>query len=81
MAGGRGVIEGLGGKLGLTKEQTAASFNALYWYGNTSSGSLWYELSFIEACQKIRKGDTVWMVRFPSFWYCGGLQELWIREG
>lgn len=72
-AGGRAVIEGLGGKLGLTQDQTAASFNALYWYGNTSSGSLWYELSFIEACQKIRKGDTVWMVGFGSGFKCNSM--------
>lgn len=50
----------------MTKDQTAASFNALYWYGNTSSGSLWYELSYIEACQKVKKGDTVWMVRLVA---------------
>ena len=32
-------------------------------YGNTSSGSLWYALSYIEACQGVRKGEIVWQVR------------------
>ena len=32
-------------------------------YGNTSSGSLWYALSYIEACQGVRKGEVVWQVQ------------------
>ncbi len=31
-------------------------------YGNTSSGSLWYALSYIEAAQSVRKGEVVWQV-------------------
>ena len=31
-------------------------------YGNTSSGSLWYALSYIESCQRVKKGETVWQV-------------------
>lgn len=31
-AGGRGVIEGLGGQLGLNRQQVEPSFNSLYWY-------------------------------------------------
>jgi 3-ketoacyl-CoA synthase len=30
-AGGRGVIEGLGGQLGLSRKQVEPSFNSLYW--------------------------------------------------
>ena len=31
-------------------------------YGNTSSGSLWYALSYIESCQRVKKGEIVWQV-------------------
>ena len=65
-AGGRGVIEGLGAQLGLSKAQVEASFNSLYWYGNTSSASLWYVLSYIEAVQGVRRGEVVWQVCLPS---------------
>ena len=33
-------------------------------YGNTSSGSLWYALSYIESCQRVKKGEIVWQVCF-----------------
>ncbi|BDA41114.1 3-ketoacyl-CoA synthase 2 [Coccomyxa sp. Obi] len=69
-AGGRGVIEGLGGQLGLSRQQVEPSFNSLYWYGNTSSGSLWYALSYIEAAQSVRKGEVVWQVGFGSGFKC-----------
>lgn len=37
--------------------------------GNTSSSTVWYSLGFIESCQGIRRGDTVWQVRhfLPHF--------------
>ena len=35
-------------------------------YGNTSSGSLWYALSYIESCQRVKKGETVWQVSHTS---------------
>ena len=33
-------------------------------YGNTSSASVWYALGYIEACQGVRAGETVWQVGF-----------------
>ena len=41
-AGGRGVIEGLSKQLALPAGKQAPSYNSLFWYGNTSSASLWY---------------------------------------
>ncbi|KAK9841811.1 hypothetical protein WJX81_004571 [Elliptochloris bilobata] len=69
-AGGRGVIEGLGKQLNLNRKQVEPSFNSLYWYGNTSSASVWYALSYIEACQGVRAGETVWQVGFGSGFKC-----------
>ncbi|KAL3140381.1 3-ketoacyl-CoA synthase 11 [Trebouxia sp. C0009 RCD-2024] len=69
-AGGRGVIEGLGSQLGLSQRQLEPSASTLYWYGNTSSSSLWYALSYIESRQTVRKGDRVWQVGFGSGFKC-----------
>jgi 3-ketoacyl-CoA synthase len=65
-AGGRGVIEGLGGQLGLTKASLEPSFSSLYTYGNTSSASYWYGFAYAESKQGMRKGDKVWQVGFGS---------------
>ena len=35
-------------------------------YGNTSSASVWYALGYIEACQGVRAGETVWQVGFVA---------------
>ncbi|DBA99231.1 TPA: 3-ketoacyl-CoA synthase 11 [Trebouxia sp. C0006] len=69
-AGGRGVIEGLGSQLGLSQRQLEPSSSTLYWYGNTSSSSLWYALSYIESRQTVHKGDRVWQVGFGSGFKC-----------
>ncbi len=57
------MVEGIGKQLRLTREQKAPSANTLANMGNTSSSTIWYSLSFIESCQNIRRGDTVWQVR------------------
>ncbi len=61
-AGGRAVIEGLGTQLGLSQHQADPSSHALYWYGNTSSSSLWYALAYIESIQRVKTGQRVWQV-------------------
>lgn len=43
--GGRGVIEEIEKQLQLTAEQTQPSKESLFRYGNTSSSSIYYELS------------------------------------
>lgn len=73
-AGGRGVIEGLGSQLGLSQRQLEPSASTLYWYGNTSSSSLWYALSYIESRQTVKKGDRVWQVGIALDTY------LWLKS-
>ena len=62
-AGGRGVIDGLGKQLALPDRQLEPSYASLYWYGNTSSASTWYGLSFIETVQRVRAGERIWQAR------------------
>ncbi|KAF8057691.1 KCS17 [Scenedesmus sp. PABB004] len=47
--GGKAVIDGIKGELSLSDATCEPSRAALYRYGNTSSSSLWYVLSYIES--------------------------------
>lgn len=55
-----------------------ASRMALHRFGNTSSGSIWYELAYIEAKCKVKKENRMWQIAFGSGFKCNN--AVWKAE-
>ena len=69
-AGGRGVLDEISKGLSLNPWYMEASRMALCRFGNTSSASVWDELSYLEAKGRVKKGDRVWQIAFGSGFKC-----------
>lgn len=69
-AGGRAVIDELEKNLQLLPVHVEASRMTLHRFGNTSSSSIWYELAYIEAKGRMRRGHQIWQIAFGSGFKC-----------
>ncbi|XP_077246589.1 3-ketoacyl-CoA synthase 6-like [Tasmannia lanceolata] len=63
---GKGLIKEIGKALKLRDEEMEAAKMTLHRFGNQSSASLWYELAYVEAKGKVKKGDRVWQLWMGS---------------
>ncbi|WRX20221.1 Chalcone/stilbene synthase [Theobroma cacao] len=64
--GGRAVLDELQKSLGLTEWHMEPSKMTLYRFGNTSNTSLWYELAYLEAKGRVKKGDRICQIGLGS---------------
>lgn len=69
-AGGRAVLDELEKNLQLSDWHMEPSRMTLYRFGNTSSSSLWYELSYTESKARVKRGDRIWQIAFGSGFKC-----------
>ncbi|XP_027069990.1 3-ketoacyl-CoA synthase 15-like [Coffea arabica] len=70
LATSKKVLDEIQKNLDLTNEYMEASRRTLERFGNTSSSSVWYELAYLEANKKIKRGDRIWQIALGSGFKC-----------
>ncbi|KAL9262394.1 3-ketoacyl-CoA synthase 2-like protein, partial [Drosera capensis] len=68
--GGKPVLDSFQKTLKLSTKDMEAARMTLNRIGNTSSSSIWYELAYIEAKGRIKKGDRIWQIAYGSGFRC-----------
>lgn len=63
---GKGVIREVGKGLKLGEREIECALMTLHRFGNQSSSSLWYELAYLEAKERVKKGDNIWLLGMGS---------------
>ncbi|KAG2401509.1 3-ketoacyl-CoA synthase [Vigna angularis] len=76
---GRPVIREIGKGLKLSERDIEPALMTLHRFGNQSSSSLWYELAYLEAKERVHKGDKVWQLGMGSGPKCNSVVFKCIR--
>ncbi|KZV28333.1 3-ketoacyl-CoA synthase 10 [Dorcoceras hygrometricum] len=69
-AASKTVLDELQKNLELSDKSLEASRATLHRFGNTSSSGIWYELAYLEAKERVRRGDRIWQLSFGSGFKC-----------
>ncbi|KAK4381377.1 3-ketoacyl-CoA synthase 4 [Sesamum angolense] len=78
--GGKAVIENVGRVLKLSPAVTEPARMSLNRFGNTSSSLVLYELAYLEAKRRAKKGDKMWMLAFGTGFKVGSLVWKWLQD-
>ncbi|XP_068635969.1 3-ketoacyl-CoA synthase 6-like [Aristolochia californica] len=77
---GLGVIKEIGKGLKLTREDMEPAVMSLHRFGNQSSSSMWYEMAYMEAKTRVKKGDRVWQLWMGTGTKCNSIIWECMRE-
>ncbi|GAB2292544.1 hypothetical protein Dimus_026779 [Dionaea muscipula] len=80
LATSKKVLDEIQKNLDLTDDYMEASRKTLERFGNTSSSSVWYELAYLEAKGKVKRGDRVWQIALGSGLKCNSAVWLALRN-
>ncbi|XP_061374850.1 3-ketoacyl-CoA synthase 10-like isoform X2 [Gastrolobium bilobum] len=72
-AASKTILDELQRNLELSDKNIEASRMTLHRFGNTSSSSIWYELAYLEAKERVKSGDRIWQLAFGSGFKCNSV--------
>ncbi|KAG9457122.1 hypothetical protein H6P81_001630 [Aristolochia fimbriata] len=64
------MLKELGKGLKLRREEMEPAAMSLHRFGNQSSASMWYEMAYMEAKGRVKKGDKIWQLWIGSGTKC-----------